>query len=186
MATLIEFIPLILFFICFKMVDIFWATGVLIVTYPITMLLPWLLHKKKPTTLSIGLFGVLVVMGTMTIIFRDDLFIKWKVTVIYALMSLALLLSKPLFNKNLFKTMFATAFENAPVPEPIWNRLNYLTSAFLALLAVTNIVVAYQFSQEVWVNFKVFGIMAIIFVYLIAIALYLSRYLPEEQDEKNN
>lgn len=186
MATLIEFIPLVLFFICFKMTDIFWATGVLIVTYPITMLIPWLLHKTKPSKFSLGLFGVLVVMGTMTIVFHDDLFIKWKVTVIYGLMSLAILLSKPLFNQNLFKKMFASAFENAPIPESVWSGLNYLTSAFLAILAVVNIVVAYQFSQEVWVNFKVFGIMAIIFAYVIGISIYLSRYLPEEQDEKNN
>ncbi|MEL0632457.1 septation protein IspZ [Pseudoalteromonas carrageenovora] len=188
MHALIEYIPLILFFAVFKLVDIYWATGLLMATTLIQVAYSYFKHGKVPTRQWI-FFGIAAVFGTLTLVFHDEQYIKWKATIIYAGLSLTLLVSRYVLNKNLVKKALSSILENAndskleiKVPEPLWNKLNLMWVAITAGIAVLNIYIAYNFSLDFWVNFKVFGLMGITFVSIFATIIALYKYLPDEEE----
>jgi len=188
MHALIEYIPLILFFAVFKLVDIYWATGLLMATTLIQVAYSYFKHGNVPTRQWI-FFGIAAVFGTLTLVFHDEQYIKWKATIIYAGLSLTLLVSRYALNKNLVKKALSSILENANdskqeirVPEPLWNKLNLLWVAITAGIAVLNIYIAYNFSLDFWVNFKVFGLMGITFVSIFATIIALYKYLPDEEE----
>ena len=188
MHALIEYIPLILFFAVFKLVDIYWATGLLMATTLIQVAYSYFKHGNVPTRQWI-FFGIAAVFGTLTLVFHDEQYIKWKATIIYAGLSLILLVSRYALNKNLVKKALSSILENANdskqeirVPEPLWNKLNLLWVAITAGIAVLNIYIAYNFSLDFWVNFKVFGLMGITFVSIFATIIALYKYLPDEEE----
>ena len=188
MHALIEYIPLILFFAVFKLVDIYWATGLLMATTLIQVAYSYFKHGNVPTRQWI-FFGIAAVFGSLTLVFHDEQYIKWKATIIYAGLSLTLLVSRYALNKNLVKKALSSILENANdskqeirVPEPLWNKLNLLWVAITAGIAVLNIYIAYNFSLDFWVNFKVFGLMGITFVSIFATIIALYKYLPDEEE----
>ncbi|MBQ4800994.1 septation protein IspZ [Pseudoalteromonas sp. MMG006] len=188
MHALIEYIPLILFFAVFKLVDIYWATGLLMATTLIQVAYSYFKHGNVPTRQWI-FFGIAAVFGTLTLVFHDEQYIKWKATIIYAGLSLTLLVSRYVLNKNLVKKALSSILENAndskleiKVPEPLWNKLNLMWVAITAGIAVLNIYIAYNFSLDFWVNFKVFGLMGITFVSIFATIIALYKYLPDEEE----
>jgi len=188
MHALIEYIPLILFFAVFKLVDIYWATGLLMATTLIQVAYSYFKHGNVPTRQWI-FFGIAAVFGTLTLVFHDEQYIKWKATIIYAGLSLTLLVSRYVLNKNLVKKALSSILENANdskleirVPEPLWNKLNLMWVAITAGIAVLNIYIAYNFSLDFWVNFKVFGLMGITFVSIFATIIALYKYLPDEEE----
>ena len=119
---------------------------------------------------------LIVVFGGATIVFRDDTFIKWKPTLLFWLGAVVLLVCQ-LRGKNGLKSMMG---KELVLPEPVWNRLTMMWMAFLVLLGVVNLVVAYQFSQQAWVNYKLFGSTGLMILFMLAQGFYLSRYLPQE------
>ncbi|MBQ4857487.1 septation protein IspZ [Pseudoalteromonas sp. MMG007] len=188
MHALIEYIPLILFFAVFKLVDIYWATGLLMATTLIQVAYSYFKHGNVPTRQWI-FFGIAAVFGSLTLVFHDEQYIKWKATIIYAGLSLTLLVSRYVLNKNLVKKALSSILENAndskleiKVPEPLWNKLNLMWVAITAGIAVLNIYIAYNFSLDFWVNFKVFGLMGITFVSIFATIIALYKYLPDEEE----
>ena len=188
MHALIEYVPLILFFAVFKLVDIFWATALLMVTTLIQVAYSYFKHGKVPTRQWI-FFAIAVVFGTLTLVLHDEQYVKWKATVIYLGLSLTLIVSRYFLNKNLVKKVLVSILENASdskqaivVPEPLWNKLNIMWIAITAGIAALNIYIAYHFSLEFWVNFKVFGLMAITFVSIFATIIPLFKYLPDDSD----
>jgi len=188
MHALIEYIPLILFFAVFKLVDIYWATGLLMATTLIQVAYSYFKHGNVPTRQWI-FFGIAAVFGSLTLVFHDEQYIKWKATIIYAGLSLTLLVSRYALNKNLVKKALSSILENANdskqeirVPEPLWNKLNLMWVAITAGIAVLNIYIAYNFSLDFWVNFKVFGLMGITFVSIFATIIALYKYLPDEEE----
>ncbi|MBQ4832248.1 septation protein IspZ [Pseudoalteromonas sp. MMG010] len=190
MHALIEYIPLILFFAVFKLVDIYWATALLISTTFIQVAYSYIKYKKVPTRQWI-FFAIAAVFGTLTIVFHDEQFIKWKATMIYAGLSMTLLVSRYVLNKNLVKKALSTILDNANesaqpviIPEPLWNNLNLLWVMITAGIAVLNIYIAYNFSLDFWVNFKVFGLMGITFVSILITIFCLFKYLPEDEEIK--
>lgn len=182
MHAIFEYLPLVVFFIFYKFADIYWATGSLIVTSAIQIL--YFLIKKQPIPKrNLIFFGLILVFGGLTIFFHDDAFLKWKVTIINALFAVALIVSQFVFKKNLIKEMMS---EGLTLPEKIWTKLNIAWAFFFLLCSVLNIYIAYNFSLETWVNFKVFGLMGMTFTFAIASIAALYKYLPkEEQDEKS-
>lgn len=182
MHLVLEYLPLVIFFIFYKFGDLFWATGSLIVTSAFQILYYW--YKKEPVPKRTWIFfGLIAVFGGLTIFFHDDAFIKWKVTVINGLFAVALLISRYLFNKNLIKEMMSEALE---LPEKIWDNLNVSWAIFFSICAGLNLYIAFNFSQEIWVNFKVFGLMGLTFAFAIGSILCLYKYMPEEVSETNN
>jgi len=142
----------------------------------------WLRHGRVDKMLWISL-GLIVVLGGMTLALRDDTFIKWKPTILYWIFSAVLLVSATLFGKNLIRTMLEAQVQ---APEHIWARLNLAWVAFFALMGAANLFIARNFPTDIWVNFKLFGSMGLMFVFIVAQGLWLSRYMPEEQKKEEN
>lgn len=137
--------------------------------------------KKVDTMLWVSL-ALVVVLGGATIWFHNEEFIKWKPTLLYWAMALALWAGTALFGKNLLQKMMG---DQIRLPEPVWARLNLAWIAFFFLMGVLNRYVAYRYSTDTWVNFKLFGSMGLMIVFMVAQGFYLSRHLEPDEAESN-
>ncbi|XZQ57319.1 MAG: septation protein A [Arsenophonus sp.] len=176
MRHLLDFISLIIFFLIYRKVDIFYAYSTLMITTTLSTLTMYLIYKKIEKTSLITSICV-IIFGGLTLIFHNDIFIKWKVTIIYTIFSLMLLFSqffikKPLLQKMLSKEIY--------LAHKIWNRLNISWAVFFATCAIINIYVAFWFSQEVWVKFKVFGLTIITLLFAIFNVIYIYNNLSKK------
>jgi intracellular septation protein len=202
---LFDFLPIILFFIAFKVADankeaaaalatshlgflvsggivgpgeapVLLATVVVIVATLAQVALLAARGKKIDLMLWVSL-GLVVVMGGLTIWLHSETFIKWKPTLLYWVMATAFALGPLLFGKNLLKLLLG---EQLQLPEPVWQRLNGAWIAFFASMGALNLWVAYTFATDTWVNFKLFGGIGLMLVFTVAQGLYLARHLPDE------
>ncbi len=177
MKLLFDMFPVILFFIAYKMGDIFLATGVAIAASLVQI--AWLKLRRHPVeNMQWVSLGIIVVFGGMTLIFHDETFIKWKPTVLYALFAIALLVGRYAMGRNLIAAMMG---KQVRLPETVWDRLNVAWVLFFVLLAVLNLVFAYRFSTDVWVNFKLFGSLGLTVLFVVAQAFYFSRHVLEDE-----
>lgn len=175
MKLLFDLFPILLFFAAFKLADIYVATGVAILAT--IGQIAWLKLRGKPVEpMQWASLVIIVVFGGLTLLFHDETFIKWKPTVLYALFAAALLIAPRVTGKNPLRAMMGAQLK---LPDPIWRRLTFAWVAFFAAMGVANIVVAYSFPLDVWVNFKVFGTVALTIVFVIAQALWIGRYAEE-------
>lgn len=180
MHAFLEYIPLVIFFVFYKFADIYWATGSLIVASAIQI--SYYLIKKQPVPKrNLVFFGLIAIFGGLTIYLHDDTFLKWKVTIIQGFFAIALIVSQKLFNKNIIKEFLGEALT---LPEEIWNKLNLSWAIFFATCGLLNWYIAFNFSLETWVNFKVFGLTALTFVFAIGSVLSLHKYMPDDPEEE--
>ncbi|MEX7637948.1 septation protein A, partial [Serratia marcescens] len=137
----------------------------------------WVKYRKveKMTLIS---FLMMLVFGSLTLVFHTDLFIKWKVTVIYALFALALLISQWVLKKPLVQRMLG---KELTLPDKVWSNLNLAWAVFFLACGLANIYVAFWLPQSVWVNFKVFGLTVLTLVFTLLSGIYIYRHMPEEQ-----
>jgi intracellular septation protein len=175
MKLLVDFLPIFVFFAAFKRFDIWVATGVAIAaTVAQIAWLRWSTGKVEPMQwLSLG---VIVLFGGATLLAHNDTFIKWKPTVLYWLMGGALAAGQLLFRKNLLKTLMGSQLV---LPDPVWRVMNWSWVAFFAVMGCVNLWVAFNFDTDTWVNFKLFGGMGLMALFVIAQAVYLSRFIKE-------
>jgi intracellular septation protein len=178
MKFLFDLFPVILFFAAFKVFDIYIATGVVIAATVAQIGWVWHRHGKVDTMLWVSL-GLVVVFGGATLILHDETFIKWKPTILYWLFATTLFGSAQFFGKNLIRAMLGQQVE---LPETLWVRLNYAWIGFFAVMGVVNLWVAFNFSTDTWVSFKLFGGMGLMIVFIVLQGVVLARYLPEEQE----
>ncbi len=210
MKILFDLLPVILFFIVFKwgeghanaaqsflhdyignfissgasvdQAPIMLATLVSIIATLLQIALLLIRRKKIDGMLWIS-FLVVSIMGGLTIYFHNETFIKWKLTMLYWSYALALIFSQIGFKKNLTRTFLAMLETELAIPEPTWTRLNYVWMAFFLGMGCLNLIIAYNFSTDVWVNFKLFGSMGCMFVFLLSQIIYLSRFSkPSEEN----
>jgi intracellular septation protein len=179
MKLLFDLFPVILFFAVFKLFGVFAATATAIAATFVQV--AWVKHRhgKVDTMLWVSL-GIITVFGGATLLLHDETFIKWKPTVLYWFFSAALLLSPILFKKNLMRALLQ---EKMTLPDPVWNNVNLSWSAFFAVLGVVNLYVAFNYSTDAWVNFKLFGATGIMVVFIFAQAALLSKYVEEDKKE---
>lgn len=181
MHALFEYLPLVVFFIVYQVMDIYWATGSLIILAAAQII--YYLIKKEPIPKRTLIFFVLIaVFGSLTIFLHDDTFLKWKVTIINLFFTFALIISDKVFKKNIIKDFLDEALI---LPENIWGKLNLAWALFFALCAFLNLYVAFNFDQDTWVNFKVFGLTGLMLVFSIGSVLSLSKYLQDDEDESD-
>jgi intracellular septation protein len=154
------------------------ATAVAILATFVQIALVWVKHRKVDTMLWVSLV-IIVVFGGATLFFHNPTFIKWKPTALYWLFGAVLLGSVALFRKNLIRKMLEAQIQ---LPEPVWGRLNLAWAGFFICMGLLNLYVAYSFSEEAWVNFKLFGGMGLMFAFVLAQGFYLSRHLEEESN----
>ncbi|MGB2079929.1 MAG: septation protein A [Vibrio sp.] len=178
MKQFIDFIPLVIFFALYKLYDIYIATGALIVATAIQLIVTYAIYKKVEKVQLIT-FAVVTVFGGMTIFFHNDDFIKWKVTVIYALFAIGLFVSH-LMGKSVLKGLLGKEIQ---LPDTVWSKINWAWVAFFAACAVINVYVAFRLPLDVWVNFKVFGLMIATFVYTLITGVYIYKHLPKDEVE---
>ena len=201
MKLLVDFLPIVIFFLVYKsapetiellspllsteqisllssLEPIVLATAVLI---PATAL--QILYTKATTgkieTMHLVTLALVVVMGGATVVLQDKTFIQWKPTVVNWLFALAFFGSKFIGDKTILERMMGA---NLELPKEVWNRLNYAWVGFFAFSGIANLYVAYSFDEDVWVNFKLFGLLGLTFVFIIAQSVYLYRYMNPEQD----
>ncbi|MFZ9238546.1 MAG: septation protein A [Burkholderiaceae bacterium] len=139
----------------------------------------WLLLRRRhvDTMLWVSLV-IIVVFGGATIYFHDEMFIKWKPTVLYWCFALALIGAQLVLRKNLIRSLMG---QQMSLPDPVWDKLNLAWSAFFAAMGALNLYIAFNFPLELWVNFKMFGFIGLMIAFVIAQTAYLSRYLKEPE-----
>ncbi|MDP5008946.1 MAG: septation protein A [Glaciimonas sp.] len=134
-------------------------------------------RKKVDAMLWVSL-AIISIFGSATIYFHNETFIKWKPTVLYWCFASALLVSQVAMGKNLIHTMME---KQMVLPEPLWNKLGFAWIAFFIVMGLINLYVAFNFSTNAWVNFKLFGGMGLMFAFIIAQSLCLSKYIKEPE-----
>ena len=177
MKFLFDLFPVILFFVAFKFAGIYAATGVAIAATFAQV--GWLkLRRRKVDTMLWVSLAIIVVFGGATLLLHDETFIKWKPTVLYWLFCGALLGGQLLFRKNLIRSVMG---EQIVLPETVWRKLNLSWIGFFAFMGAANLYVAFNYSTDTWVNFKLFGGMGLMLVFVVLQALFLSRYMEEKK-----
>ena len=176
MKLLIDFFPIILFFVAFKAWGIYVATGVAIVATIAQIAYIHFKHGKVEPMQWVSL-ALILVLGGLTLVLHDKRFIMWKPTVLYWLLGAGFLISDLAFRKNPIKAMMGKQIE---LPERLWAKLTFAWSGFFAFMGALNLFVAFNFSEAVWVNFKLFGGMGLMLVFVLAQGMVLSRYIQEK------
>lgn len=206
MKLLFDFLPVILFFGAFKYAEAHkeWAAeratdwlgfmvsggvvgqneapvllATVVVIAATAAQIAWLLARRQKidTMLWVSL-GLVTVLGGATIWFHSETFIKWKPSVLYWVMAASLWISQALFKKNLLQALMG---HQVDLPAAIWQRLNFAWVAFFAFMGLLNIYVAYSFDTSTWVNFKLFGSLGLMIVFMVAQGVYMSRHLKHEE-----
>lgn len=138
-----------------------------------------LLRRKRVDPMLWVSLAIIGVFGGATIYFHDENFIKWKPTVLYWLFAAALIISRLGFGKNLIRSMMG---KQIVLPDMVWERLNLAWAGFFAAMGLLNLYVAFNFATAIWVNFKLFGFMGLMFAFIIAQSLLLSKYLKDKHE----
>ena len=176
MKLLYEFFPIIVFFVIFKLYGIYAATTSAIIISGLQVLFYWLKYRRFDKMLLLTFVGI-TVFGGATLIFHNPLFIKWKVSIIYWILSIAFLASQWFGKKNLIQRMLD---QKITLPNQIWLRLNLLWALYFLTIGFINIYVAYHFSTETWVNFKLFGMLGLLIIFMIIQGAYLMRHIKHD------
>lgn len=188
MKLFIDFFPIILFFIAFKFADIYVATGVTIIA---TLLQIGYLRIKTGKTEPMHWVSLVIVglLGGATILFHNENFIKWKPTALYWVMALVLIVGQVFFKKSFIKSLMGKQLDVA-LPDSVWRNLTWSWAIFFTGMGILNLWVAFNFSLDTWVDFKLFGGMGLMFIFVIIQAVYMSRHIaqtsPESKPEVNS
>jgi intracellular septation protein len=189
MKTLLDFIPILLFFAAYKLhawfgvskdEAMFFATPVLMAATAAQMAIIYYLDRKL-TTLHKVTLGMILVFGSITLLLHDKRYIMWKPTVLYAGMAIALAVSVWVMKKNFLKTMLGSQLE---LPDPVWHKLNVAWVFYTAFMSISNAYVATYFSEDAWADFKIWGYVFPI-TFLIGQALFIAPHLKgDDKDDE--
>ena len=181
MKILIDFFPILLFFGAYKYYDIYIGTAVLMAATVLQMSLIYAIDRRLQGMHKITL-ALILIFGTLTLVLHDERFIKWKPTVLYAAMAIALAVAIWLYKKKFLKMLLGSQLS---LPEPVWMRLNVVWVVYCAFMAALNGYVAAFYSTEAWVTFKLWGF-AFPLVFIIGQGFYISRYLSDDTNQLPN
>lgn len=202
MKLLFDLFPVILFFITFKfsgnnpesaanlvgtllgsttvdikMAPILLATVVVIVATVAQIVWVHFRHGKVDKMLWVSLVLV-TVFGGMTLIFQDETFIKWKPTILYWVFAISMVFSTLVLKKNPVRAMLG---EQLTLPDPVWNKITLSWIVFFLFMGGLNLIVAFNFPTDTWVNFKLFGGMGLLLVFVLGQGILLSKYVEDKQ-----
>jgi intracellular septation protein len=180
MKFFIDLLPVILFFVAFKMYDIFVATAVAIGATLAMIIYAKIRHGKIEKMLLVN-GAIISVLGGVTLLLHDKTYIMWKPTVLYWLMAVVLLVSNLFFKKNFIQQMMGKMIL---APKPVWDKVNLVWAGFLVALGFLNLYVAFNYSENTWVNFKLFGVTSMLFLFMVAHTFVLRKYLIDPGEEK--
>ncbi len=175
MKFLIDFFPILLFFIAYKMADVYTATGILMLATVMQSILIWRMDGKLHTMQKVTLALVLG-FGALTLGLHDERFIKWKPTILYTGMAIGLAGAHWILGKNALQGLLGRQLK---LPQPVWHRLNLSWVLYCLFMASINAYVAHYFSTDDWVNFKIWGYVFPL-IFILGQGIYISRHLPKE------
>lgn len=177
MKFLSDLLPVLLFFLTYWLTsDLYWATGVAVLVTVVQFLYAVVMRKKIEWIQWFTVLSMLI-LGGATLLLRDPQFVKWKPTVVNWGLGVALALAHWGFKKAPLKKLLSG---HVTLPESIWSRLTWIWVGFFIFSGALNLFVAYTFSEEIWVNFKLFGLMGLTLIFVIGQSLYLSRHIQTE------
>ena len=160
-----------------KQAPILLATVVVIVATMAQIAWVHLRHGKVDKMLWVSL-ALVTVFGGMTLIFQDETFIKWKPTILYWVFAGSMAFAALVLKKNPIKAMLG---EQLTLPDPVWGKVNLSWIAFFLFMGALNLIVAFNFPTDTWVNFKLFGGMGLLLLFVLGQGLLLSKYVEEKQ-----
>lgn len=176
MQLLFDFFPVIAFFVAYKLTDIYVATAVIIVAVIAQTAIQWIRHRKVSSMALIS-GGLVLVFGGLTLAIHDKAFIQWKVTVVNWLFAAGFLATQFFGERTLIERMLG---ENVSLERAIWRKLNLAWAAFFIIVGALNLYVAYTFDENIWVNFKLFGVLGLTLVFALLQGLWIASKMPAE------
>jgi len=174
---LVEFFPILLFFIAFKLYDIYVATAVVIVATILQVAYAWFKFRKVETMQWITLALVLI-MGGLTLILHDEQFVKWKLSIIEWLFGGAFLGSQFIGRAPFIERMMSSQLT---LPEVIWKRLNLCWAGFFIGVGCLNVYVMFNYNTNDWVTFKTFIVPGMMAVFIVVQMIFLYKHLPDSE-----
>lgn len=182
MKFLFDFAPILLFFMAYKAFDIYIATAVAIVASFLQVALFWWQHHRIET-MHIVTLVLIVVFGGATLILQDELFIKWKPTILNWLFGIVFISSQFFGKQPMIQRMLGKSIN---MPPTVWTKLNWAWSVYFLTLGCLNLYVAYEYDTDTWVNFKLFGLMGLTILFVIIQSLYIGRYIQADDLASEN
>ncbi|VFP82122.1 septation protein A [Candidatus Erwinia haradaeae] len=173
MKKLLDVLPLLVFFIFYNIYDIFIASAAIIVASGFSLVMRWWLYSKLDT-LSLISFVFISIFGTLTIFMHNPDYIKWKGTILYALISIVFLYSHFFMKETLVERMLG---KDVYLSKSAWRRLNIIWVIFFVFCSIMNTYSIFYFSQAMWVTFKVFGLGGLVLLFGLWNGLYIYRKL---------
>lgn len=170
MQLFLDYIPIIAFVLAYFYEDIFFATAVLMAVMPVVLLLQWLLTKKVSKIFAASTALVLI-LGGITLAFRNPTFLYWKPTVLNWLIAVVFLGSQWIGDKTIVERMLGKAAE---LSAEQWIRLNQIWVGFFIFVGGVNLFVAYRFSEAFWVKFKLFGMLGLTLIFVVIQSIWLT------------
>lgn len=177
MKQILNILPMLTFFIFYNLYDIFIASGSLIITSGLMCLFYWILYNEVDK-INLFSFFAITIFGSLTIFFHNSQFIKWKITIIYVIFSIILLISqfktkKPIMQRFLEKDI--------KISDIYWHKINLFWALFFLFCAILNTYIAFWLSEKIWVNFKVFGFTTLTFFLILITGIYINCKKSKEK-----
>ncbi|MDQ2994820.1 MAG: septation protein A [Pseudomonadota bacterium] len=177
MKILFDFLPIFFFFLAYLLFDIYIATAVAIVASAVQVIGYWLKFRKFEIMQLITL-GTVSTLGTATLLLHNPLFFKWKPSVIYWAFGVVFLFSQIIGHKPFLQRLMDSKIT---LPRIIWHRLNTAWALFFIVLGFVNIYVAYHYSTDTWVYFKLFGALGFTLAFAVVQSLYMVKFIKNEE-----
>lgn len=179
MKLLFDFLPILLFFIAYKIGGIYVATAIAIIVSCVQVGFCWYKFRRIERLHLITLL-LIVVLGGATLFLHNTLFFQWKPTIVNWLFAITFLGSQFIGHKPVIQRMLEG---NVSLPAYIWRRLNISWAIFFLMMGIANLYVVYHYDEDTWVNFKLFGMLGLTVLFVLVQALYLARHIEEKHHE---
>ena len=170
MQLLVDYIPIIIFVVAYFYRDIFFATAALMIVMPIVLAVQYLMTRKV-NKIYLASTVLVLILGGITLFYRNPTFLYWKPTVLNWLIAAVFLGSQWIGDRPVVERMLGSA---ADLSTAQWRRLNQIWVIFFAFVGAVNLYVAYNFSEEFWVKFKLFGMLGITIIFVIIQSIWLA------------
>jgi intracellular septation protein len=175
MQAFLDFLPVVAFVVAYWLTDFKTAILVIMIAMVIQVIATWLLTRTV-NKLLLGSAGLVVGLGGISLLLDNDLIFKWKPTVLNWAFAAAFLGSRYIGEKTIVqRIMESVAKEDIVLKDNDWQQLNIMWIAYFIIAGTANIVVAYNFSEAFWVNFKLFGLLGLTFAFMFFQAFWLTR-----------
>jgi intracellular septation protein len=187
MQLLIDFLPIVLFFAAYSLSkDFFIALVVIMIAAPLALGTQWMMTRKF-NKISAGSTALVVILGGGALLLDNKMIFLWKPTAFYWMAAVAFLLSQYIGERPIIRRIMESASKDAESPiqleARLWARLNLAWVIFFVIGGALNIYVAYNYPEATWVNFKLFGLLGLTLVFVVAQSFWLAQHLKDTPSE---